>query len=607
MRKDTLSAEYLNQAESKSALAGPKAFLQAALPFENIRTAPGKEGQETAEESAFTPAPELNKAGFLFDLEAFAKLNEPVFFRADFEIKTPGKYILGIGADWFTVARIDGKTILDLSEGNVSFPPKVSNHQAAVELTAGRHVLEIRFIRGIASAILCTCVLPESALVKTPAAADFGKTIGKVNPLLHNSNSAPDIHIRSIRKNDKELRAMNFQMSRTHDWALWTGGQRIIDTQFIFPLMKLDPKDPTNYYFDATDEALRVCQEEAGIKIFYRLGTSIEHTEGRHFNTIIPDDFEKYAEVLAGIVRHYTKGWANGFHYDIQYWEIWNEANLGPKMWCGDFDSFVKFFVIVLKRLKSEFPELKIGGPALTALDLDCVRKLLNACREAGVKPDFFSWHSYTADPDGLVTQASAGRIALDEAGFKDTETCINEWHYLETWEGVHSNVTVESFQAAQKKAHGINSGAYNIAVLSGWQYTSLDTAFYYGARWEGNWGYVTIDRQLDKNFYSMCLMGDMIRDYTELCPVENQGSIRLMAAKSADGKSAALLISDFRGTSDFVEIDVRGLEKAKVASVVKLDENADNEPASAQWDGKKLRLGKDAAGSAVFMVRFGI
>ena len=61
--------------------------------------------------------------------------------------------------------------------------------------------------------------------------------------------------------------------------------------------------------------------------------------------------------------------------------------------------------MIVLKRLKSEFPELKIGGPALTALDLDCVRKLLNACREAGVKPDFFSWHSYTADPDGLVAQ----------------------------------------------------------------------------------------------------------------------------------------------------------------------------------------------------------
>ena len=606
MRRDTLSAEFVEQTESKSALAGPKAFLQVALPFANIRVAPGRAGQETAEESAFAPASKLKDTGFLFDLEPYAKPEEPLFFRADFEVKTPGSYIVGMGADWYTVVRVDGKVVLDCSEGNVHYPPKVTNHQASLELTAGRHVLDIRFIRGEATAQLCVCIFPAAVLGDGASSADFGRTVGKVNPLLHNSNSAPDIHIRSIRKNDEELRRMNFGMSRTHDWALWTGGQRIIDTHFIFPLMKLDPKDPTNYYFDATDEALRVCQEEAGIKIFYRLGTSIEHTEGRHFNTLVPDDFDKYAEVLAGIVRHYTRGWANGFHYDIRYWEIWNEANLGPKMWCGDFDSFVTFFVTVLKRLKSEFPELKIGGPALTGLSFACIRKLLDACTKAGIKPDFLSWHCYTADPDRLTAQPASARNFLDDAGFKETETCINEWHYLETWEGVHSNVTIESFRRNQNVFHGANSAAFNIAVLSGWQYTTLDTAFYYGARWEGNWGYITADRQLDKNFYSMCLMGDMIRDYTELCPVENRGSVRLMAAKSADGKSAALLISDFRGQTDSLEIDVRGLDAAKIASAVKLDENADNQPVSVQWNGKKLRLAK-AAGSAVFMVRFSL
>ena len=55
MRRDTLSAEFVGQTESKSALAGPKAFLKVALPFANIRVAPGKAGQETAEESAFAP------------------------------------------------------------------------------------------------------------------------------------------------------------------------------------------------------------------------------------------------------------------------------------------------------------------------------------------------------------------------------------------------------------------------------------------------------------------------------------------------------------------------------------------------------------------------
>ena len=605
MRRDTLTAEYAGRIKTESVLPGPEIFTKSALPFKRIRIVPGKEGQDIAEDSVWDSAPELKTEGFRFALEDYAKPDIPLFLRMEFEAETPGRYILGLGADWFTVTRLDGKVVLDLSGGNVFYPPRIDRHLVPLDLTAGRHVLDIRFIRGTASAVLCACVMPGSILKEEASEADFGKVVGKVNPLLHNSNSAPDIHSRSLRKHDAELRKMNFQLSRTHDWALWTNGKRIIDTHFIFPLMKLDPKDPTNYYFDATDEALRVCQEEAGIGIFYRLGTSIEHSEGRHFNTLIPEDFEKYAEVLAGIVRHYTKGWANGFHYDIQYWEIWNEPDLGPKMWCGEYESFPPFFITVLKRLKSEFPELKIGGPALCGLNIPKTKLLLDACAKAGVKPDFFSWHCYTADPDGLAAQAGIARKLLDDAGFPETELCINEWHYLETWEEIHSKITPESFRRGQEAAHGINSAAFNTSVLSGWQYTLLDTAFYYGARWEGSWGYVTADQQLDKNFYSLCLMGDMIRDYTELCAVENRSSVRLMAAMAADGKSAALLVSDFRGLLKTVTVRIRGLETAKIESAVRLDAVSNNDPAAAQWDGKELRLEKEAEGSAVFMVRF--
>ena len=90
------------------------------------------------------------------------------------------------------------------------------------------------------------------------------------------------------------------------------------------------------------------------------MGTSIEHTKDIHFNTIPPTDFHKYADVCAAVVRHYTKGWNNGFKYDMQYWEIWNEPDCGGgKMWTGTQEEFAKFFAIVLKRLKDEFPELK--------------------------------------------------------------------------------------------------------------------------------------------------------------------------------------------------------------------------------------------------------
>jgi hypothetical protein len=99
--------------------------------------------------------------------------------------------------------------------------------------------------------------------------------------------------------------------------------------------------------------------------------------------------------------------------------------------------------------------------------------------------------------------------------------------------------------------------------------------------------------------------MGDMIRDYTELCPVRNSNTISLMAAKSEDEKSAALLVSDFQGELKNISVCIHGLETAEIESVVRLDEKSDNVPTSAQWDGRKLRMEKEADGSAVFMVLF--
>ena len=34
------------------------------------------------------------------------------------------------------------------------------------------------------------------------------------------------------------------------------------------------------------------------------------------------------------MVMHYNKGWADGYHYNIQYWEIWNEPDFLP-FWRG--------------------------------------------------------------------------------------------------------------------------------------------------------------------------------------------------------------------------------------------------------------------------------
>ena len=33
-------------------------------------------------------------------------------------------------------------------------------------------------------------------------------------------------------------------------------------------------------------------------------------------------------EVCKHIVMHYNDGWNDGYHYNIAYWEIWNEPDL---------------------------------------------------------------------------------------------------------------------------------------------------------------------------------------------------------------------------------------------------------------------------------------
>ena len=64
----------------------------------------------------------------------------------------------------------------------------------------------------------------------------------------------------------------------------------------------------------------------------YRLGESIEHTRTKRF-VHPPGDMEHWAEICLGTIRHYTEGWANGFDFQIPYWEIWNGLRIGPR--CG--------------------------------------------------------------------------------------------------------------------------------------------------------------------------------------------------------------------------------------------------------------------------------
>ena len=142
-------------------------------------------------------------------------------------------------------------------------------------LTAG-----LAFVAGVANAATAT--------------ADFTRETGHLRKALHSSGWAPRSYPRSIQNDDANVAAMNMTYARTHDWALVNDGQRVVDYQYIFPLFHLDAKEPTNYVFEPTDHLLGLARN-VGLDIFYRLGTSIEHTGDIHFNARVPSDFDKTA------------------------------------------------------------------------------------------------------------------------------------------------------------------------------------------------------------------------------------------------------------------------------------------------------------------------
>ncbi|MBR5548646.1 MAG: GH92 family glycosyl hydrolase [Kiritimatiellae bacterium] len=467
---------------------------------------------------------------------------------------------------------------------------------------------------------------------------DFSKEVRSARPELHSSGFSPRI-CSSSQADVDDVRSMGFKMARTHDWALINSNERVCDNHHVFPLNHLDPKDPKSYHFAPTDYLLGLVREKYGQEIFFRLGTSIEHSGKKvHFNTLIPDDFDRVAENFAATVRHYNRGWANGFEWGIKYWEIWNEPDGANTMWClpeGDLGEdgkrdeqkdaerqrqFVRFFVTVLKRLKSEFGDtIKVGGPAMTSLypnREDYMRAILRACKEANVAPDFISWHFYVEDYSVIADSIRLGRKICDEEGFPKCELVMDEWHYFSfsdyDWPDLRSSDPVRRAKAwtGPRSHNGIDSSCFNLATLSRLQTSDMDLAFYYGCRPEGSWGYKDYNNEKYKVFYGLKMFGDFMRGGGTICRgevIDPEGPALLTALplRKPDGKSFQLLVSDYRVGCETIQIDVAGLPKGMTAKGEVHDGEHDLAPADFEFDGHRLVIRKAKGASAAYCFEF--
>jgi len=392
----------------------------------------------------------------------------------------------------------------------------------------------------------------------------YDDAIGKIKPL-HGVGQPPFLGMNFSYFH--YLTEAGIPFSRLHDLGCILG-ERFVDINCIFRNFDADADSPDSYDFSFTDELMKALHSY-GIEPFYRLGVTIEnYVQINRYNIFPPKDNLQWAKICAGIIRHYNEGWANGFHFNIKYWEIWNEPEnqLDPKknmMWTGTQQEFFDLYETASKYLKNEFPNIKIGGYASCGFyriytdretytgvcpnndDLDYYMSFfddfLKFVKEKKCPFDFFSWHNY-GGPEEIAKCAEYVDKRLNEEGFSDVEQTINEWHCM-------------------PGARGTSKHAATIcASLLRMQGTPLSSAMFYDAR-IGTSTYGGMFNPFDKKplsaYYAFLGFNELYKRGNELKVACNQKGIYCVAARGES--DCAMMLSNPTDHAYKLDLDLCG------------------------------------------------
>ncbi len=397
---------------------------------------------------------------------------------------------------------------------------------------------------------------------------DLNRDMGRIKAM-HGVNNGP-VHRVGKDQDSTNLRLYQeagIPYARNHDASFCSiyGGAHTVDIQAVFPDFERDPYDEMSYDFDLTDDYLSTISL-AGAKCFYRLGSKIEHAR-KKYGTLPPKDFQKWAVICEHIIRHYTEGWANGFHMDIEYWEIWNEPDLDPddatdkRTWGGTKEQYFALYRVAATHLKQCFPHLKIGGPAL-AHNLIWLEDFL---KQLDAPLDFCSWHIYAKTPQKIEKRMYAVRELLDQYGYTKTESILNEWNYVKGWSG-------DDFVETIKTIKGMKGAAFTAATFALGQKAPLDLLMYYDARpcafngmFDTDFSFVPL-----KGYYPFRMFNRLYQLKNSIFCDTDDEQIYAVAAK--DGKNTAVMITYFSDVDSSVSKDVEILFHGFAQSVTRCE-----------------------------------
>jgi xylan 1,4-beta-xylosidase len=387
---------------------------------------------------------------------------------------------------------------------------------------------------------------------------NMDKNIGIIRPL-HGGNNGPVSALKVLDFSDF-FKECKIPLVRLHD-VTWSTTYAV-DITTIFRDFRDDPSMADNYDFRQTDDYIAAIIK-TGAGIVYRLGESIEWTK-RKYNVNPPLDNEKWAAICCGIIRHYNEGWANGFHYNIKYWEIWNEADCRSGNWTGTHEQYFNLYEIAAKTIKNNFPDVKVGGPASCGpvsrkdgviVASDFVNTFLSFCQKKSVPLDFFTWHKYGGTPWDITSCPACIRDCLNQYGFLKTESHLNEWNYVPEGDMSASIAIGEPRVKYYAEQTSVKGGAFIADVLMLLQDEPVDATNLYTIT-NGEYGLFSDMGVPHKSSYAFRAFAELVNNTpVRLASQYNkEDSLVICSGTNKEKTVVAILVSNFTSKEKMVD-----------------------------------------------------
>ena len=392
---------------------------------------------------------------------------------------------------------------------------------------------------------------------------DLTEKLGEVKPVNGVCNGPSKLTAKYFKK-------AHIPFSRLHDMR--THFHACCDVPSIFRDFDADENDPKNYDFTLSDYYIEKIKE-CGTDIIYRLGSSMEQGDFRFYNEP-PKDFAKWARICEHIIRHYNEGWADGHHYDIRYFEIWNEPDTCAKnremdgQWTGTPEEFGEFLSIAATHLKKCFPDRYIGAyPSCNILTPEreaFFRTVFSILQKNEVPIDFCPWHCYGDDPERTKRYIAKIRLLLDEYGYHDTFQICTEWNYFWLRRGIWSEFELEGgehlFEEMFQTASSEVGAAYSLAQMMTFQQSEVKMATMHRA--DALSMYCTMFNIYgvpQKQFGAFYAYDALREGKNEVCVSGKKDGVYVMA--SGDGDYACVSVAQYRGEWTNYDFEMKGLD----------------------------------------------